>query len=252
MRIQTPINRPRAIESPLTLHLRSHNARLQRLCDRNSAETKQFELRLREGDHRIKNSLQVVASGLRLQARRTEDAGARDVLLAASAQIQAVAQIHDALQLNTYLNRVDLGALVSRMCASLACLSGDASGIKISVRAMPIEAPLAIAQPLLLAANELIINAIRHAFPGGRTGAITVTLELVDQDIRLNITDDGCGLPDSYALSFGYGTRLIRAMVAKIGARLDIQSAPGASFTIVAAAPDAALDPASHTIEGAR
>lgn len=251
MRSHTPISRPRADESPSAMQLRSQNARLQQECEQSINTIRQLELLAREGDHRIKNSLQIVASGLARQARGETNTQTRQALLAAVAKIQAVAQIHDALQLSTRHNHVDLSALLAKMCATLVSLVGDDAPIQISVHAPPVEAPLAIAQPLLLAANELIINALRHAFPNGRTGSITVTLAFVDQHIRLNVTDDGCGLPKSFASSSGYGTRLIHALVAKIEGRIAIEKAVGTSFTIVAALPETAPDSVSSA-SGAR
>ncbi|MCR6645857.1 MAG: sensor histidine kinase [Terricaulis sp.] len=193
-----------------------------------------YELLLREGDHRIKNSLQVVANLLSLQARRAPSADTRAALGAASARVMAVARIHDALQLNGCHDSVDVGALIEAMCQSVYAMAGDPRSIKIEVAAEPIEAPLSLARPLLLAVNELVINALRHAFPHDRGGAVIVTATKNDRQVCVSVADNGVGLPPDYAEGRGYGMTLVRAMIAKLGGTLDAESANGARFTLTA------------------
>src|SRR5690349_15275890 len=131
------------------------NARLRRLCAEAKELASRHELLLREGDHRIKNSLQIVASLMGMQERREENPVARHALRAAAARIQAVARIHDALQLAGSKDLVNLGALIDVMSKSLHAMAGDPDAIKIVVTVEPIEAPIALAQPLVLAVNEL-------------------------------------------------------------------------------------------------
>lgn len=210
------------------------NTRLRRICTQSKEMATRYELLLREGDHRIKNSLQVVTSLLGLQERRETSAVARDALRAATARIQAIARIHDALQLNGGKDVVNLGALIATMCQSLHAMAGDPSSVKITVNVEPIEAPLEIAQPIVLAVNELVINALRHAFPDGRHGAVSVTVALNDGRLRITVADDGAGLPANYLDGHGYGMNLVRAMIAKVAGSLDTQSVAGAHFILSA------------------
>lgn len=212
----------------------SENARLNRLCMEARGMAARYELMLREGDHRIKNSLQVVASLLGLQARRETSDAARDAIHAAAARIQAVARIHDALQLDGGGAAPDIGALIAAMSDSLRDMAGDPLSIEIIVRVQPIKVPLTLAQPLVLAVNELVLNALRHAFPNGRTGAIMVTVARDCDGVRIVVSDNGVGLPAGYADGRGYGMTLVRAMIAKIGGRLDVETSSGARFTLSA------------------
>lgn len=232
--------------------LLSENARLNRLCMEAKGMAARHELMLREGDHRIKNSLQVVASILGLQARRESGKAAQDAIRAAAARIQAVARIHDALQLNGDGGEPDIGALIATLSASLRDMACDPRSIAITVRAQQIKIPLTLAQPLVLAANELVINALRHAFPDGRTGTITVTVARDCDGVRIEVNDNGVGLPAGYAHGGGYGMTLVRAMIAKIGGRLVVEASSGAHFTLSAPLTESAVSAKSTDVASVR
>jgi two-component system, sensor histidine kinase PdtaS len=210
------------------------NARLRRLCAEAEELASRHALALREGDHRIKNSLQIVASLMGLQERRETNTAARVALHAATARIQAIARMHDALQLNGSADKVNLGALVETMCFSLHAMAGDPIRVKVVVNVEPLEAPIALAQPVVLAVNELVVNALRHAFPADRSGTVHVELKCVDGELRVVVADDGAGLPADHDKAGGFGMKLVRMMAAKIDAKLNIESAPGARFTLSA------------------
>jgi two-component system, sensor histidine kinase PdtaS len=214
--------------------LLAENARLRRLCAEAKELASRHELALREGDHRIKNSLQIVASLMDMQERRETNPAARSALRAATARIQAVARMHDALQLNGSADAVNLGALIEKMCASLHEMAGDPLRVKVVVDAEAIDAPIRLAQPMVLAVNELVVNALRHAFPGERCGTISVALQCSDGELRVVIADDGTGLPADHSKSGGFGMKLVHMMAAKIGAKLHIESTKGSRFTLSA------------------
>ncbi|MET0181254.1 MAG: sensor histidine kinase, partial [Caulobacterales bacterium] len=221
-------------QQPTTEQLLAENALLRRVCAHSKEIIARHELFLREGDHRIKNSLQIVSSMMSLQERREPNPAAREALRVASARILAVARIHDALQLNGGKNIVDLGNLVMTMCDSLQVMAGDPRLMKIDAQVEPIEAPLTLAQPVVLAINELVMNALRHAFPEERGGAVHVSLALDGGQVRIVVADNGVGLPENYRESHGYGMKLVEMMAAKIGGALRIDSDAGTRFTILA------------------
>lgn len=225
----------RAYAPPATMQrLLFENVRLRKLCARHDGVSARYELLLREGDHRIKNSLQVIASLLSLQARRAPTADTKAALQAAASRVLAVARIHDALQLNGGGDSADVGKLIEAMCKSVHAMAGDPLSINILVTAEPIEAALSLTRPLLLAVNELVINALRHAFPHDRGGVVRVTVTRRDQNVCISVADNGVGLPPDYAEGRGYGMTLVRAMIAKLGGILDAENASGARFTLTA------------------
>ncbi len=194
---------------------------------------------LREGDHRIKNSLQLVASLMRLQAKRERSGPARAALSAAAARVSSVAGIHDALQETRGHDRVDLGATLCKMCASLQAMAGDNGHIDVVVDAEALEVPLALGQPIALAVSELVVNALRHAFPDGDNGSVRISLRRTDAGITISVADDGIGLPPDHAAAQGYGMALVGMMMKQIGGRLQTESRIGTKFTIHAPLPAA-------------
>ena len=169
--------------------------RLQRRCAESEEVAARHATMLREADHRIKNSLQIVSSLMNLQAAREESPSARAALEAASERIQSVARIHDALQASAGLDAVDLGAVLETMCNSLHAMAGDPVSIAVVVQVGPIQAPVALAQPIVLAVNELVVNALRHAFPDGRSGTVRVSGTRYGDELHVVVADDGIGFP---------------------------------------------------------
>jgi two-component sensor histidine kinase len=226
----------------------AENLRLQRKCEEAKETAERYKLMLREGDHRIKNSLQIVASLMCLQERREQNPVAREALHLATARIQAVARIHDALQLNGGKDLVDLGALIATMCETLQAMADEPNTVRIVVNVDPIAAPIALAQPLVLAVNELVVNALRHAFPNGRGGAIIVTLAQISGELRVSVADDGVGLPADYGEGRGYGMRLVKMMVTKIRGAIHVENRAGACFTLCAPMPGSAVSNGAATV----
>jgi two-component system, sensor histidine kinase PdtaS len=107
----------------------------------------------------------------------------------------------------------------------------------VQVDAESIELPVALAQPVVLAVNELVINALRHAFPGTRTGVVAISLAMAGEDLRITVSDDGVGLPPGDVDRNGYGTKLIRMMCRQVGARLSVEHDGGTRFTMLVPAP---------------
>jgi two-component sensor histidine kinase len=209
---------------------------------------------LREGNHRIKNSLQIVSSLLSIQAAREKEGSARNALHSAVARIQAIASMHDALQVGEGHDWINLGAALDTMCRSLKNMGSIASGVDVRVESESLRAPVAFAQPLLLAVNELVLNAMRHAFPDGRAGSVVIRLGRTGGQLHLVVTDDGVGLPPDYPAAQGFGMKLVEMMASKVKGALYIDGAAGARITIVTPEPQAVstAQDAPSRIEGLR
>jgi two-component sensor histidine kinase len=162
---------------------------------------------------------------------------AKQALRTAKARIEAVARIHDALQLTGGADDVSLGALIETMCGRLQAMAGDASAVQVMVDAEFIHAPIALAQPVVLATNELVVNALRHAFPDGRPGSVRVSVSSAGGQLRVVVADDGVGLPADYQQGLGFGMKLVNMMVAKVGGALSVDNKAGARFTLSAPLP---------------
>jgi two-component sensor histidine kinase len=198
-----------------------------------SKATRQSML-MREADHRIKNSLQIVASLVRRGARG-EASSAESAANAVAVRIDEIAHLHDLLQLSSDGDVVDLGALLQRVRQSIELVVAvEPRRIEVLLDAGSIKAPAAFARPVMMSVSELVMNAIRHAFPDGRCGTIRVTAAEVAGSLCVVVADDGVGLPPEPADGPGFGIKLVRAMAAQIGGTLVAENDRGARFTLVA------------------
>jgi two-component sensor histidine kinase len=149
---------------------------------------------LHELDHRVKNNLQLISSLMLLQARRTDDPAVRAALDGMLERLHAIATVHRRLFQNEDVQRFDLAEFVRDLVADLA---GDAPpGLTFKCTLKPVEVPASRAASLALLIDELVVNAIRHAFPDGRAGRVLIAAHKTDGMLRIEITDDGVGMPD--------------------------------------------------------
>lgn len=191
------------------------------------------EILAREASHRVKNSLQIVASMLALQARATDSREVKAAIDDAHTRISTVAQVHDRLWRSNEVRSVDLGEFMGELCHEL---QGTAPDVRLSYRIEPTQIPTDQAIPLALVASELVTNAFKYACPEGE-GEVTVRLDRVGDDrLRLEVADSGPGLPagfDPSAQRASLGMRLVTGFVRQLNGRLTVSSgSPGARFVI--------------------
>jgi two-component sensor histidine kinase len=202
----------------------------------------QRELLQREADHRIKNSLQLVASVLRLQRGRVKDEAAAALLDEAVARVSAVAEAHAALHRSPDLLAADAGAMVEELCHAVGRLNPAVTITCWREGEAKLEVERAI--PLGLIVSELLTNAVRHAFPEGAQGKVEVRVAARPSDgMKVEVSDDGTGMPLEEARDGSLGRELVRTFAAKIGAQVETRSARGEGTTVTVrlhgAAPDA-------------
>jgi len=181
------------------------------------------EMLVREADHRIKNSLQLVVGLLTMQRMRLTDPEASEALASAVARVEAVAQSHLALQQSADLKTVDLGRALDELCSRLGHLSPDMRLTCACTSNVILDAERAI--PLVLIVSELLTNAIRHAYPAGG-GAVSLDVVVADRKIKVAVSDAGVGYLQDESRP-GLGSTVVQAMARQIGAALSVRSAPG-------------------------
>jgi PAS domain S-box-containing protein len=198
----------------------------------------EHDLRMRELQHRVKNHLQLIVSLIRMHERQApRDAGAQYSHLARRVQVLEAlySQLSDVAATDNEDERIDLAAFVSQVTGTVAHLL-PSRGITVEQHAEPMEARVDLALPLGLMTSELVTNAIQHAFPGDRTGRISVRLSRLDDDrAQLSVEDDGVGLPTQAGWPEGgqMGGRLVSGLVEQAKAELTIERpARGTRFTI--------------------
>lgn len=192
---------------------------------------------LREVNHRAKNSLQLVSSLLTLQGMTAADADLRRKFQDACARIATVAQVHHRLYQTGQYHQVAFGSYLRDLGAELAL--GQASGnggCTVHVEAAEATLPTDHVIPLALVVNELVSNAMKHAYGPGGIGDVLVRFESVPAGgHRLTVADDGRGLPEGFQLGRGdtLGMKMVRALTAQVKARLTVVSnTPGTRFVI--------------------
>src|SRR5262249_17754705 len=142
-----------------------------------SAALKEKELLLGEIHHRVKNNLQVVQSLLYLQASKLRDDKVTAILTESQNRIKSMALIYQTLYTSKDFSRVDFGAFLDFLVPSLvSTYSVDPGRVALEVKTAECSLPIDAAIPCGLVVNELISNALKYAFPGGRRGRILVEL----------------------------------------------------------------------------
>jgi two-component sensor histidine kinase len=203
------------------------------------AEAQKKEILIKEIHHRVKNNLQVIASLLYLQSTRLDDAKTMQMFEESSNRVKSISLIHeklykDRLQPQTEQGEVDFGAYVRDLTDALFISYGvDRAAIRLVFDTSYAFLSLDAAVPCGLIVNELVSNALKYAFPGGRTGEIRISL-YGDPDgrVALVVRDNGVGLPPDTDLerSSSLGLRLVRMLAQQLGAEIRIDGSKGAEF----------------------
>jgi PAS domain S-box-containing protein len=195
----------------------------------------------REAEHRIKNSLQLVAALLRLQAGRMEEPAARIALEAATARVQAEAEAHRALQNSPDLKHVRLADMLHELAVGAAVQHPGADLRTEAPEGLTLDAERAI--PLALILSELVAKALRHAKPGPGAGPVRLSARLAEGALLAMVEGQGRFLPDEDSpegRAASLGATVIRALSQQIGATLATEPAgEGGTRVLLRLAPEA-------------
>lgn len=206
-----------------------------------SAALEQQQMLLHEVNHRVKNSLQLVSSLLRLQARRIPDPAARRQLEDATTRISTIAHIHQRLYRDQDIKKINFGAFLSELCADL---QGSASHCSLEVRSPSFPVATDRAIPLALVVNELVTNAFKYAYPAeGAGGPVRVSVDLEDDNIAITVEDEGVGLQEDFSTagSGNLGMILIGSLLAQLTGKIETSdNRPGARFLVTVPVDDRA------------
>jgi two-component sensor histidine kinase len=190
---------------------------------------RQKDVLLREMEHRVANSLQIIASILMLKARTVSSEEARQHLHDAHQRVMAVATLQQHLHASETHDQIEIGPYLSRLCESLAAsMIGDDGPISLQVLVNGGTAESAKAVSLGLIVTELVINALKHAFPKDRpNGRVVVSYEINGSDWKLVVSDNGLGKSCTTPAEGGLGTALVKALAQQLDAKLEVESGPG-------------------------
>jgi two-component sensor histidine kinase len=217
--------------------------------DRYAALAAEREVLLREVNHRVGNSLQIIASLLHLQANSSTQDGVKAALTNAMGRVAAVAQVHRRLYTSHDLKSVLLNQYLEALLEDLRRSAEGNKMSRLTLKAEPIEIDPDRAVAIGIIVNELVMNAVKYAYPDG-AGPIHIVLNSDGDDLELSIADDGVGLNvKADPRSTGMGQRIVTAMAQKLDA--DVERDPKHAGTRIvlrfrrAGAPPAPARPAS-------
>ena len=192
---------------------------------------------LREIHHRVKNNLQVVSSLLNMQARGARNKDTIDILTESKNRINAMALIHAQLYESSNLSEINMKGFVNKLLVQLLQTYPvrDTQVTKaVSIADYPV--PISMAVPVGLIVNELLSNALKHAFVGRKEGKIEVRLTASEEGkINLTVSDDGVGLPPGFDIdkTGTLGLRLIKILTEdQLQGTVEIISKEGTTFNI--------------------
>lgn len=193
-------------------------------------------LLLREIHHRVNNNLQIIISLIKLQTRTLEDAEMKQVLSGMRNRVQAMSLVHEKLYQSKSLTSIDIADYTRFLATQLFAFYGvDHRRVELHTEMEKSLLDIETAIPLGLIINELISNALSHAFPDDRTGTITIRSHLTGDLISLVIADDGIGMSPDYDWRGGasLGFRLVNSLVDQLGGTIEKKTGPGTTFNIL-------------------
>lgn len=211
--------------------LKELNIRLTETLEDKEGLLQQKELLLREVNHRIQNSLQLVSSFLGLQARSSDDQALKDSFEEARRRLSAVALVHRRLYRADQIENVDLARYLEELCGEMQDSMGPEWDGYLSLNIAPVLIPTDRAVTLGLVLTELVINANKYAYDGA-PGPIEISLEEQGSRFRLIVADHGRGKHEPRQ---GFGTRMMSAMVNQLGGELEYRdNKPGLRAVLTA------------------
>ena len=183
---------------------------------------------MRESDHRLMNSLQLVQSILALQSRNATADETKTQLDLAGNRVLAIATVHRQLHLTGAQEEIDVQTFLQRLCESLKHTApAQIAAINVNAEPMMVRSDKASGLGLLVA--ELVTNSFKYAYDVGQRGTVTVDFRQKPDGWRLEVSDQGRGLPAGFDLdrSQGFGMKVIKAFVQRLNATMTVESRPG-------------------------
>jgi two-component system sensor kinase len=197
---------------------------------------KEKEIILKEIHHRVKNNLQVISSIFYLQGEKVNDPRLHEIINECKNRVRSMAIIHENFYQSDDLTRIDFGQYLKNLINNLMISYGiENDRIDIDLRVSDTFLSIDVAIPCGLLVNEIISNAIKHAFPGDVSGNITIEMFSPNShDFTLRIKDNGIGIPDNIDISNTgtLGMELITTLTSQLEGSIELNKSQGTEFII--------------------
>ena len=204
----------------------------QKIVTERNAKLAERELLFRELQHRVSNDFTIVNSLLDLQRRRSTDGETREALEQAMGRIRSVARVHHHLYTLPDIGAIDFRQYLSDLCTALAQAAFPPTGLYLRCHCDQAYMPRSRAIAVGLVTNELVTNAVKHAFPNDRAGNIDVRFQKSDNGWLLSVKDDGVGFSQPTPRT-GLGTSLLEEFARQAGGTLSIEAGDGTLARLV-------------------
>ena len=203
----------------------------RRILEREKDELlRQKDVLLEELEHRIGNSLQIIASIILLKARAVQSEEARLHLQDTHKRVMSVAAVQKQLHAFRARGSIEIVPYLSRLCETLATsMIGDARPISLKVVGEGGSATSRQAECLGLIVTELVMNALKHAYPDDKVeGQVTIAYDMAGTNWKLSVSDNGVGKPDGVFAQgkSGLGTSIVKALSQQLDAQVEILAGP--------------------------
>lgn len=209
------------------------NRRLRLAQTETQAALDEKEMLFKEMHHRVKNNLQMLSSLLSLQMNEIQDEATLGVVTSNRNRLHSISLIHQLLYTNDDFRKIDMQQFINNLiqhCRQVHDLK--TRNIQLETRLEKLWLDIDAAIPTGLIINELLTNAIKHAFPGGKQGTIRITLGQNDGKIKFTISDDGVGFKSGISSKDTFGHKLIKTLAKKMKADMQANSDKGTEVRI--------------------
>jgi len=216
--------------------LRQENSERKQAEEKLKASLAEKDVLLKEVHHRVKNNLQLISSLLNLQAARIEDPAVAELFAESRNRVRSMALVHENLYRAGNFARISMATHIQNLCAHLTRAYGVHSRrVELATRIGDVHFDLDRAVTCGLIVNELVTNALKHAFPDGRPGQVCVELQpFGDKQHALVVRDNGIGLPPDldYHRADSLGLQLVDKLTQQLHGTIAVNRAGGTTFTI--------------------
>lgn len=211
------------------------------ITDRKQAQTEllkslhEKEVLLKEVHHRVKNNLQIISSIFNLQSAHVgEDQRMIGLLRDSRDRIRSMSFIHESLYQTKDFSSIDLADYIDGLSRNLVMSYSLNGKVDLQTDLQQVHLVLDQAIPCGLILNELISNALKHAFPNDRSGIIHIALQLIDEQVRITVRDNGVGLPAGFTpeTHSNLGLELVDTLIGQLDGTMQRTSESGVSYLL--------------------
>ncbi len=218
--------------------------RVEERTHRLQASVREKEILIQEIHHRVKNNMQIISSLVNLQAARIEDPETREMFMVTRDRIRSMALVHEKIYRSKDFARIDFVDYVRNLVNQILRSSAVPGAIRAEIEGDPVFLNISTAVPCSLIVNELVSNALKHAFPDGRPGRLTVRVAALDDGrnglavgdtgrFSITVSDDGVGLAPDFdmARTNSLGLQIVSLLVEQLEGTLEVDGREGSRFS---------------------